>query len=314
MKGTSGFLLALGCLSSPAVLAASLYVSPGGGANGCTVKSPCATIQEAVNAAAPGDIIHVAAGVYTENVTIPVCKNGLHIRGAGGRATRVISAGRAASEEASPADASEVVFDVLAADVTLEQLSIEHPAGTPTKRDLGVFVRPSAAHTTIQKTTIARHRTGSDLEPVNPGSRGILVSQAKGTVISGNSLLGNYEDHIHVPASETTIEKNQVNDARRIGIVIIQENAISDATRNRIVDNIVRNSGGDGIQIQGDSNTLAGNTVIHSGGAGIRLCGAGDCVAPGAAAIANDNRLSRNRLENNAAGDSVDNGAGNTVE
>ena len=314
-NATCGSLLALACLLSPTVLAANLYVSPGGASSGCAAKTPCASIQTAVNTAKPGDTIHIAAGDYVENVTIPVEKTKLHLRGAGENATRVISAGGDAVPKAAPPGvAIDVVFDIFASDVTLEQLSIEHPAGVPTKRDLGVSVRPPAAHVTIQKTTISRNRTGSNLEPTNPGSRGVFVLQAKDTVISKNTFKGNYEDHIHIPSSESTIEKNQVNDATRIGIVIIQESTTSVSDKNLISGNIVKNSGSDGIQIQGDGNTISKNTVSHSGGAGIRLCGAGDCVAPGASAVANDNKVIKNNLNSNSAGDVVDHGAGNTIQ
>lgn len=118
-------------------------------------------------------------------MTIPEGKNKLHLRGAGERATRVVSAGGSANKEAPPGVPIDVVFDILAPGVTLEPLSIEHHAGAPTKRDLGVFVRHPAAHTTIQKTTIIHPRIGSDLEPANPGSRGILVLQANG---AGNTV------------------------------------------------------------------------------------------------------------------------------
>ncbi|HEY9097942.1 MAG TPA: right-handed parallel beta-helix repeat-containing protein [Thiobacillus sp.] len=311
---TKASLIIFSCVLSAPALSASLFVSPAGAGATCLAKTPCASIQAAVDVSAPGDTINIAAGEYRENVTIPPGKNRLHIRGTGEGSTRVISAGGdAVPKQAPPGVPIDVVFDIVASDVTLEKLSIEHPNGVPDKRDLGVFVRPPAANVTIQKTTIQRNRTGK-LEPTNPGSRGIFVLQAKGTTISKNVIRGNYEDHLHIPSSHTTIDHNKVSDAKRVGIVIIQENATSDSTQNAITGNTVTNSGGDGIQIQGDENTITKNTVSHSGGAGIRLCGAGNCVAPGTAAVADRNQVTKNKLENNKDGDVVDNGSGNTIQ
>ena len=306
-------LIIFSCLLSGPALSAELYVSPAGSGN-CQAKSPCASIQSAVNAAAPGDTIHVAAGDYIENVTIPPGKNGVRIQGAGEDKTKVISAGGdAVPKEAPPGVPIDVVFDIISADVTIEKLAIEHPPGVPTKRDLGVFVRPPAANATIQKTAINRNRTGGALEPTNPGSRGIFVLQAKGTTISKNRLSGNYEDHLHIPSSHSTIDKNEIVDAKRVGIVIIQETSTSDSTNNVITHNTVTHCGTDGIQIQGDDNLIGKNTVTQSGSAGIRLCGAGDCVPPGVTAVASNNTVSKNVLKNNSAGDIVDNGSGNTI-
>lgn len=312
---TKASLLILSCILSTPALSASLYVSPSGAGAECLANNPCASIQAAINAAAPGDTVNIAAGEYRENVTVPPGKNKLHIRGAGEDTTKVVSAGgNAVPKEAPPGVPIDVVFDIIASDVTLEKLSIEHPIGVPSKRDLGIFVRPPAANTTIQKTTITRIRSGSNLEPTNPGSRGIFVLQAKGTTISKNTIDGNYEDHLHIPSSHTTIDKNVVLDAKRVGIVIIQESPTSDSTKNVITGNTVTNSGGDGIQIQGDENAVTKNTVTQSGGAGIHLCGKGNCVAPGVAAVANNNTVTKNKLENNSAGNVIDNGVGNTIK
>lgn len=307
-------LLLLACLLSPALQAATLHVAPGARGAACTAKAPCPSIQRAVDAARPGDTIDIAAGRYRENIAIPADKARLHLRGAGTRVTHVIAAGGHASpREAPPGVAADIVFDVFAAGVTLERLSIEHPRGTPTLRDVGVLVRPPAGHVRLRGLALTRSRAGQTLEPTNPGSRGVLVLQAPGTVIADNTFSGNYEDAIDLPSSETTVEKNRIRGVRRNGIVVVQETTTSTATRNVIAGNAVERSGGDGIQIQGDGNTVRDNTVAGSRGAGIRLCGAEDCVAPGAAAVANDNRVSGNALSGNTAGDLIDHGAGNTV-
>lgn len=305
----------LGALSTTPVLAAHLHVAPDGVAKTCTAKSPCGSIQAAVDAASPGDTIHLAAGRYVENLTIPVNKARLTLRGVGEDRTRVVSAGGLATPKEAPAGVpADIVIDVLAPGVAIENLSIEHPAAAPTRRDIGVFVRPSADSVSLKKLALVRHRTGAALEPTDPGSRGILVLQAKGTTIAGNAISGNYEDAIHVPASETTIEKNRIDTARRIGVAIIQETTTSQSTRNVVSGNTITRSGGDGIQVQGDGNTITKNTVSGSGGAGIRLCGAEDCVPPGASAVANDNEVVKNTLWGNKGGDIVDHGAGNTIK
>ena len=143
----------------------------------------------------------------------------------------------------------------------------------------------------------------------------MLVVRATGTTISRNRLRGNYEDHIHLPASNTTVIDNGVTGATRIGIVIIQETPDSQSTGNLIINNRVRRSGSDAIQIQGDGNLVLKNRLRHNAGAGIKLCGPQSdpaCVAPGAQALASFNTVLQNTLSRNAGGAVVNNGS-NTI-
>ncbi|VAW94395.1 hypothetical protein MNBD_GAMMA23-2537 [hydrothermal vent metagenome] len=296
-------------------VAAEFYVSASGSGNSCLKSKPCSSIQAAINLAQAGDTVKIGEGTFTENITIAGGKAGLTLKGAGADSTMIVSAGGdVAPKFAPPGVPVDIVIDIFSSDVTIEKLSTLHPAMEATKRDLGIFVRPPANNVTIKKCKLVRMRTGTNLEPFMPGSRGILVFRAKGTLIKKNELSGNYEDHLHIPASNTRIIKNEVKDATRIGIVIIQENAASDSTNNVISKNEVEGSGTDGIQIQGDNNIISKNEVEHSGAAGIRLCGAGDCVAPGTVAIASGNQVRNNELEDNSAGNLVDNGAGNIID
>ncbi len=310
----AGFIISTQLLSVQ-LLAADFYVKTSGSGTLCSEIAPCGSIQSTINLAAANDTIFIDEGKYIENLTIPMGKNGLHIRGDGRHETFVISAGGDATpKQAPPGVPIDVIFDVFSSDVVIEKLSIQHPAGIATKRDLGIFVRPPANNVTIKKTEISRNRSGAVLEPTAPGSRGILVFRATGTTITKNIVSGNYEDHLHIPSSETTITKNKIIDAKRVGIVIIQENATSLSSNNIISRNKVINSGTDGIQIQGDNNMIARNKVKNSGGVGIKLCGAGDCVAPGVAAVASFNSVFKNKLKHNALGNIIDDGTDNSIQ
>lgn len=303
--------------------AANLYVSENGSGTNCTAYDPCSSIQMAVDNAVAEDTIHVAAGIYVENVSIgsPATGNikpGITIQGKGKDETIVVSAGVNTQRPAGiPAD---IVFDIWSADVTIKKLAIVHPAEVPIGRDIGIFVGPPATGVIISKCKVVRNRIGDNLEPSipeGPGSRGVLVFRATDSVISKNAFLGNYEDHIHMPTSDSEIIKNKIVDATRLGIVIIQESADSLSTNNIISNNKVINSGGDGIQIQGDNNVLNKNIIKKSGGAAIKLCGineVGDCINPfDAWSEASDNSVNKNKYLNNGVNAVMDNGSGNVV-
>jgi parallel beta-helix repeat protein len=307
--------LLAGLIACTHLSAATLYVSTTGSGTSCTQMEPCPTIQMAADNAAADDTILVAAGTYVENVHLgspvtPMTHPGVTIRGAGKNNTFVVSAGISSQRPAGVL--ADIVFDIWSPDVTIEKLSIQHPAGPAPGRDIGVFVSPHGTNVTIRKCDISRHRTGPVLEPTAPGSRGVMVLRAKDTEITKNTFSGNYEDHIHMPTSDAEISKNTITGATRLGIVIIQETGASDNSGNIISKNRVSNSGSDGIQIQGDNNTVSKNSVSDSGGVDIKLCGIaaiGDCVNPfDAWAEASNNTVIKNRVDS-----IVDNGSANSI-
>jgi hypothetical protein len=289
--------------AAPAAAATVYHVHPGD------------SIQQAVDLAGPGDQILVHAGLYVENVTIPTGKAGLTVAGTGEGSVILQSAGNLKQAPAGvPAD---IVFDIFSPGVTVRNLTIRHPEAVPTARDIGVFVRPPAQNVTLSNLVVERLRSGDVLEPTAPGSRGLLVFQATGTTVRNSLFQGNYEDHIHLPASATTVLNNQVHGATRLGIVIIQETAESLSVANVLTGNTVSGSGSDGIQVQGDDNLVQANRIWNNGGYGIHLCGtesAPACVVPGTGATASGNVVRANQLDGNALGALGDFGEANEFQ
>ena len=288
----------------------------------CTSPSdPCGTIQQAVDLAENGDDILVQEGVYEENVQIGSPTNvesntnrNVHIQGVGVGKT-VVTSGASAAQRPGPAD---IIFDVWTENIKITNLTIFHPgAAAANVRDIGVFVGPSATGFTLSQCRI--ERLDREEPTTGPANRGILVFRGQGSSIFENTFAGNYQDHIHVVSQKTAVYSNSVLNATRLGIVLIQETASeNNYNENDVNNNLVSGSGGDGIQIQTDSNSITSNIVEYSGGAGIKLCGVNvvaDCVAPfDEWAEAFQNTLTDNDVsQENAGGGLVDNGRANTI-
>lgn len=285
--------------------AAVLFVSDKGGETKCSATKPCKRIQHAIDIAVSGDSIFIRPGTYYENIEIPTGKSQLTISGSGNTKTWIVSPGADAKKKEAPRGvAADIIVDIFAANVTLENLGLIHPPGAVNKRDIGIFVRASASGAILRQNSIERQRSGPDLEPphLSPGSRGILVFRARKVVLEKNTLAGNYQDHIHLPTSDSLTTKNTIIGATRLGIVVIQETSTSINSGNTIEKNTIIDSGSDAIQIQGDHNRIIKNVIGNSTEAAIRLCGPASnppCVAPGVSADAANNLLSKNVLSSN---------------
>lgn len=94
-----------------------------------SVPSQYSTIQAAVNAAASGDIIQIAAGNYNEAVTVPSSKSKINLQGAGKTATRIyVGSGQDA-------------LTVLGTDILIKNLTVENTGGQNAGQQQAVYTQ-----------------------------------------------------------------------------------------------------------------------------------------------------------------------------
>lgn len=176
-------ILVMFSLYSPVRSEGYVYVESGGTSTTCaSLDDACGSIQAALDVAAEGNTIVIGAGTFAENLRMMMA--GVTMKGNSDDplTTEIVSAGGVDGIEAPEGVAADVVLDILAADIT--HLHVMIPEGVPTKRDIDIFVRPPAANAKMDSIKVERKRIGdaSNLEPTMPGSRGLLVFRATGTV------------------------------------------------------------------------------------------------------------------------------------
>jgi len=260
-------LLLLVCAGIPGVSATDRYV-PG----------EYGTIQEAITAAVPGDVINVSGGTYSERITVD---KELLITGTG---YPVVNGGEVSGTS---------TITLAAEGIVLEGLYVTGG------RNAGVLV--NAGNTTIQDCNMTGNRgigiwvtavAGTTIDSCsltgNYGSSasGIRVEGASGTEIANSTLLDNNAMSIDLDtATGTIINNNTLSGAGWHGLNLeassgseIVRNTISEnpygagiyisssSDNNNFVDNIITSSGtgdayGGVLQITSYYNTFTGNTI-----------------------------------------------------
>jgi hypothetical protein len=161
-------------LSATDAAAAALFVAPGGRDSGnCQTKSrPCKTIGHALSqAAASGDTIELAAGIYKEN---PLVSKSVSLVGAGQSAT-VLDGRRVAS-----------TIQTTRGRITISNLTIEHG-----KAALGGGIHSTAPSLTLDKVTVMQNTAAGATTPEGGGiyaSAGNLT--LNGSTITTNTAMG----------------------------------------------------------------------------------------------------------------------------
>jgi Right handed beta helix region len=275
------------------------------------------TIQAAVDAAGPGDVIQVAKGVYADAVVVEG-KQQLTLRGT----ARPVLDGGGVAAPLTIADSSQITVDGFAFEnapaelifitassaVTVQRCSFENP----TEDGDGIRVETST-DVAIQKNQF--RDIGNDgvvfEEAVLPLVANALVSKNRFEQLGDEAIDATGSGHLieknriaraergiqlDVDASGATIEKNTVEDAEDTCIdvagsdnVVVKnkvrrcgdEGIHFTGNGNRAERNKIDAPGDDGIDVESDGNQLIANKIKGAGGNGIEVVDEVD--VPGAA-------------------------------
>jgi parallel beta-helix repeat protein len=265
----SVFLLTL---ALPAIaFPATLCVNPGGTGN-CYP-----TIQGAVNAAAPFDVIQVYEGVYFENVYIPVGTHSIIIGGVKVTTSRVKGVGTTIV----PADPTKVIVDAYplggvasgpgfwldgAGNVTIRNLTVRnaHTAGPS-----GANIYSTGAFTMIDNVhAVSGDRQGvyiiGDDATVRYSNisgndyRGIAIDGDRATV-EYNTIWNNRYQAVDIGSHDATIVGNDIRQVEDSNCV-----EVTDGDNVVIADNLIAGCGSHGIYVTNGTNALISRNIITS--------------------------------------------------
>jgi hypothetical protein len=252
------FATTIAALAS-ATFAAQLYVAPSGSnAGNCqTMATPCQTITYALTqAAASGDTVNIAAGTYTEEVTI---NKSVALVGAGSTTTIIKAPSTLTVNAAIPGSGGQqtaIVFVTSGVAASMTALHVQGPGTTACgSLGYGVFVGGGANLSyTNGRITLTR-----DLAPPLSGCQngtGIRFG-AQATAQVGTGVLQN-----------NTIETFQKN-----GVTVDNVGSNAAITGNTIIGEVPPpNIAQNGIQVsRGATATITNNTVRNE------QCGAASC-------------------------------------
>ena len=269
-------VLALGAGAASAAPQATRYVSPSGADTGTCASTPCLTIGYAVGQASAGDTVSVAAGTYTESVSITK-----QLTLAGGGATIDATGHDHGIEILGAASAGTTVRGFTVRNAGLEAIFADQTSNLTIANnslldnDLLFFVENSPCVGSLDDCGEALHLqsvTGSTITGnlVQDNVGGILLTDEEG------------------PTAGNTISNNQVLDnAQDCGITLASHffsfagavaPGVGGVYQNQVLNNTSNGNGAAGIGIFGGppgaaawGNVVSGNTAMNNGLPGVAI-------------------------------------------
>lgn len=336
LLGIIGALVLLGNKSAHASLGVR-YVAPGGNCGG---MSPCySTVQEAVDAAQPGDEIHVASGTYT----------GINTRGGLAQVayidkSLIIRGGYTTSNWNNPdpdANLTELNATALGrvmvitgtVNVTVEGLRLTYGnaaglGGHPTtsgSADAGGGV-------CIHRSNVTFSRVNVMTSTVSDGMGGGIYQYDGVLVVEDSTIQGNYGKNgggayffdSTVNLTNNTIQGNNADDIIGVGGGIDANGGTVTISRNTIRDNSARQGGGIGTKAFNELHlVVTDNTITNNSEGGVDLAYVTDAYlsgntvsqntgGSGVTVVYGDVTLVANTVASNTIG--LENGAGISVQ
>ena len=225
--------------------------------------APFTSIQAAVNAAAPGDIISVAAGTYNESVTIPAAKPRLTLQGTFAGPAHATNPQIAAIVDPA-AGVGGIGFNVLANDTTIRGFTVGD-INDNTVNAVGIRTDSTVSGFMITSNVVQDNSIG-----VYPGASGAKLSYLAGNWIRANNdqgpagQSGVYSDQ---GARNLLVVSNVITDQNNVAINFAgaagtQSNI---AVESNVVGDVLRpDSGADIIMINTLNSSVSYNVSFNS--------------------------------------------------
>jgi parallel beta-helix repeat protein len=271
------------------------------------------TIQSAVTASGPGDVIQVCAGVYKELVKVPAGKNGLKLQSQETLGAKI--------QVPATVTTDATTIDIQSKNVLVDDFYISGPApvsGGCVASDFeeGVHVQQGGS-AVIQNNRITAVRAGNPLLFGCQFGRAIRVDTGSAAAINNNTI-DNYQKNgidIRDAGSSASVQNNTVTGegpqslTAQNGIVVLS-GAKGIVWSNNISENTYTTPGTDatGILLQGaGAGTSVKGNFLRSNGVGLYLSGQTGAVVENASArynLADGIRLegsSGNTIKNSVA-------------